>query len=127
MNEFGSHVLSCSDLFSGAVTIVIPWTDDQIVRCGLRSLGRGRLEQMVAIGAVWVRDACVFRKLHFGAVKSLHIFHALSAFPVVVHRVLFFVLSCRVNLLTRKGAFKIGTRGILKWCRRRLMPAFVTL
>ena len=84
-----SHPLT---FFSGAVTIVIPWTEDQIVRCGLRSLGRGRLEQMVAIAAVWVRDACVFRKLHFGAVKSLHIFHALSAFPIAVHRVLF--LSC---------------------------------
>ena len=90
-----SHPLT---FFSGAVTIVIPWTDDQIVRCGLGSLGRGRLEQMVAIGAVWVRDACVFRKLHFGAVKSLHIFHALCAFPVAVHRVLFFrvVMSCEI-------------------------------
>ena len=102
MNEFGSHVLSCSDLFSGASTIVIPWAEDQIVRCGLRSLGRGRLEQMVAIGAVWVRDACVFRKLHLGAVKSLHIFHALSAFPVAVHGVLFFLLSCHVKLFTRR-------------------------
>ena len=59
-SHVGSHVLSCSDLFSGAVTIVIPWTDDQIVRCGLRSLGRGRLEQMVAIGAVRVRVMRVF-------------------------------------------------------------------
>ena len=86
-----SRVLTC---FSGAVTSVIPRTNDQVVRCGLGSLGRGRLEQMVAIGAVWVRDACVFRKLHFGTVKSLHIFHALCAFPVAVHRVLFF--SCHV-------------------------------
>ena len=45
-------------VFSGAVTIVLLWTDDQIVRCGLRSLGRGRFEEMVAIGAVWV---CVMR------------------------------------------------------------------
>ena len=44
--------------------------------------------------AVWVHDAYVSPKLPFGAVKSFHIFHALSAFPVAVHRVLF--LFCRV-------------------------------
>ena len=101
-----SRVLTC---FSGAVTSVIPRTNDQVVRCGLGSLGRGRFEEMVAIGAaVWVRDAHVFRKLPFGAVKSLHIFHALSAFPVAVHRVLFFLLSCHVNLLTRRERLRFA-------------------
>ena len=106
MGERGSHVLSCSDLFSGAVTIVIPRTDDQIARCGLRSLGRGRFEEMIAIGAMWVCDARVFRKLHFRTVKSCHIFHAMSVFPVAVHRVLFFfVMSCEI--VHPKGTFKI--------------------
>ena len=76
---------------------------------------------------VGVCDARVFRKLHFRHLKYFHIFHALSAFPVAVHRVLFPFLSCHVKLRTRKGPFKIGTLGVLKRCRIRLIPSFVTL
>ena len=88
--------------FSGAMMIVILATDDQMVRCGSRSSGRGLFEETVAMCAMLVggaRCACAFRKLRFGDVLYLHAFHAFSAFPVEAHLVLCLLLPCRVRCI----------------------------
>ena len=88
--------------FSGAMMIVILETDDQMVRCGSRSSGRGLFEETVAMCAMLVggaRCACAFRKLRFGDVVYLHAFHAFSAFPVEVHLILCLLLPCRVRCI----------------------------
>ena len=95
LGERGSHVVSCSGLFFARrddcasldgrsdcqVRVAFTWT--------WKVRGDGR--DWRRVGAC---DARVFRKLHFRPMKSFHIFHALSAFPVAVHRVLF--LFCHV-------------------------------
>ena len=126
MNVCGSHVVSCSDLFFGRrdecdskdersdcqVRVAFTWS------WKVRGDGVG--------AAVWVRDARVFPQ------TSLWRRGISSHIPCVVcvsscgtsGSVLLVVMSC--EFADWKGALKICMRGILKRCRRRLLPSFVT-
>ena len=102
--------------FSGAMMMVILETDDQMVRCGSRSSGRGLFEEIVAMCAMLVggaRCACAFRKLRFGDVVYLHAFHAFSAFsafPVEVAPDSVFVvaMSCSMYCQRARERFRLA-------------------
>ena len=96
--------------FSGAMMMVILETDDQMVRCGSRSSGRGLFEETVAMCAMLVggaRCACAFRKLRFGDVGSIFM-RSMRSLRFQLKRIWFCVCCCHVVfdvLPTRKGAF----------------------